>query len=329
MKDRLLEVANLRVAVGPPSERVLATRDVNFVLQPRQRLGIVGESGSGKTTTALAVIGLLPHDAAILAGSITYRGEQLLGLPERRLKEYRGREIAMVFQGASTALNPLIRVGDQISDVVQAYDRLSRRQAWHRAVGLLASMGLPHPERNARGYPHEYSGGMAQRALIAMALACRPQVLIADEPTTGLDPIVQAQVLDKIVEQVGEQGTSLILISHDIDVIRRACTGVVVMYAGQVMETGEADQALRRPQHPYSRALLRAAEPRDDGRFSFIPGRVPALEASFGGCAFYDRCWLAEQLDRPAKCVEQQPNLQTGPSGSLVACHFVGAERDA
>lgn len=322
MTAPLIEVTDLRVTFGPPGSRVLATRGVSLSLLPGRRLGIVGESGSGKSTTALAIIGLLPPEAQIEAGSVLYQGRPLLGLTEAQLRPMRGREIAMVFQDAPTALNPLIRVGDQISDVIRAHERVSKTEARERAVELLRAMGLADPVRNARGYPHEYSGGMAQRALIAMALACRPRVLIADEPTTGLDPIVQAQVLDKIVEQVADHGMSLILISHDIDVIRRVCTDVIVMYAGEVMERGALDRVLREPEHPYTRALLDAEEPREDGRFSFIPGQVPALTEAFPGCAFSDRCPLRAELGDPAVCVERMPPLTVSPTGSAVACHF-------
>ncbi len=326
MTPSLLDVADLRVTFGSSGHRVLAVAGATFSLQPGQRLGIVGESGSGKSTTALAIVGLLPRAALVAAGSIRYRHEQLLGLPEPRLRAFRGREIAMVFQNASTALNPLIRVGDQISDVARAHEHLPGGQAHERAVELLSAMGLPDPARNARGYAHEYSGGMAQRALIAMALACRPRVLIADEPTTGLDPIIQAQVLDKIVERVAEQDMSLILISHDIDVIHHACTDVVVMYAGQVMEAGDRGRVLREPQHPYTQALVGAADPPDYGSFPFIPGRVPALNDTFAGCSFFDRCQLRARLGNPQRCVDQQPRLHPSPSGSQVACHFVSTD---
>jgi oligopeptide/dipeptide ABC transporter ATP-binding protein len=321
--EALLRVDGLCVSFGAEGQRSLATRDVGFELSSGERLGIVGESGSGKSTTALAIVGLLPRTAMVEQGSVVYNGQELVGLAERQLRAYRGREIAMVFQNASTALNPLIRVGDQIADVVESQQRMPKRRAHEHAVELLTEMGIVDASRNARSYPHEYSGGMAQRALIAMALACRPRVLLADEPTTGLDPIVQAQVLDKIVERVVEQQMSLIVISHDIDVIWRTCTHAVVLYAGQVMEAGPCQQVLRHPQHPYTRALLDAEEPGEDGRFSFIPGRVPSLTREFSGCAFYDRCQLRASLGDPVICVTNRPPETAHGGGSRVACHFV------
>lgn len=329
MSAPVLSVDRLRVGIRADRQQILATRDVTFTLGEGHRLGIVGESGSGKSTTALAIVGLLPRNADVVSGSIRYRGKELVGLREEERRRMRGRHIAMVFQSAATALNPLIRVGQQIADVARTHQGLARGDAWRAAVDTLTAMGIADPARNARAYPHQYSGGMAQRALIGMALASQPEVLVADEPTTGLDPIVQAQVLDKIVEQVERRATSLILISHDIDVIRRACTDVVVMYGGQIMETGPTRTVLSAPQHPYTQALLGAAEPRDDGRFSFIPGRVPTLDANFNGCAFFDRCALSERLGRPSICVEQLPAPRPSSTGSQCGCHFVGDGRAA
>ena len=323
--EALLRVSHLRVGFGTRERGSLAARDVSFELAAGERLGIVGESGSGKSTTALAIVGLLPRSATVEKGSVIYDGHELIGLGERRRRMYRGRAIAMVFQDASTALNPLIRVGDQVADVIAAHEQISKSNARMQAIDLLAEMGIADASRNSRGYPHEYSGGMAQRALIAMALACRPRVLLADEPTTGLDPIVQAQVLDKIVERVSEQAMSLIVISHDIDVILRTCTHVVVLYAGQVMEAGPCQQVLHRPQHPYTRALLAAGEPGDDGRFSFIPGRVPTLTRAFAGCTFYDRCQLRASLGNPIVCETERPPERTDGSGVRVACHFASS----
>ncbi len=233
----LLVVDGLEVTVGPPEARVLATRGVSFGVEEGTRLGIVGESGSGKSTTALAILGLLGKDGTVSHGSIRYQDQELVGLSEDGYRRLRGAEIAMVFQSATSALNPLIRVGDQIADVVREHEDVSKAAAAERAVETLRSMGLSDPARNARAYPHQFSGGMAQRALLGMALACRPRVLVADEPTTGLDPVIQEQVLDRVVDQVGAHGSSLIVISHDISVIAHAATHVAVMYAGAVVET--------------------------------------------------------------------------------------------
>jgi oligopeptide/dipeptide ABC transporter ATP-binding protein len=310
------------VAVGPVERRSLAVHDITLVVEPGMRLGVVGESGSGKSTTALAVMGLLPRGAAITSGSIRYRGEQLVGMPESRYRALRGSEMAVVFQNAGASLNPLIRVGDQIADVVREHTGATKGQASARAVETLRAMGLGDPERNARGYPHQYSGGMAQRALLGMALACRPRLLIADEPTTGLDPVVQAQVIDRVVEQVQGQGSSLIVISHDLAVISRAATHIVVMYAGGVVEQGPRDVVLADPAHPYTRALLGAAGVGQDGRFSFIPGRVPVLGADSVGCDFRDRCPLRSALGEPPLCETERPALRAVGADHSTACHF-------
>jgi oligopeptide/dipeptide ABC transporter ATP-binding protein len=230
----------------------------------------------------------------------------------------------MVFQSASAALNPLIRVGDQIADVVQEHERTSKAEAQRRAVEMLRAMGLSDPERNARAYPHQYSGGMAQRALLAMALACRPRVLLADEPTTGLDPVIAEQVLARVVEHVEEQTASLVLISHDIAVIAYASTHVAVMYAGSVVEAGPKHQVLASPSHPYTQALLGATGLGEDGRFAYIPGRVPTVTPGYEGCAYRDRCSLRSRLGDPTECVTSSPPLRrTGPD-QAAACHFVG-----
>jgi peptide/nickel transport system ATP-binding protein len=324
MTDNLLEVDGLRVTVGRVERGVLAVRDVNLAVEHGMRLGIVGESGSGKSTTALAVMGLLPKGAAVTGGSIRYRGEQLVGLPEERYRSLRGREMAIVFQNAGPSLKPLLRVGDQIADVVEEHTGATKTEAHARAVEMLAIMGLSDPERNARGYPHQFSGGMAQRALLGMALACRPRLLIADEPTTGLDPVVQAQVIDGIVEQIRTQGSSLLIISHDLGVISRAATHVVVVYAGAVVEHGPRDAVLHAPAHPYTRALVDAAGLKGDGRFSFIPGRVPVLGPDAVGCDFRDRCALRAALDDPSVCEVDRPPLRHVDPDHAAACHFVG-----
>jgi oligopeptide/dipeptide ABC transporter ATP-binding protein len=322
--DPLLVVEDLEVTVGPPEARVLATRDVSFELEQGMRLGIVGESGSGKSTTALAIMGLLGRDAAVTAGSIRYRGQELVGASEAVYRPLRGAEIAMVFQSANAALNPLIRVGDQIADVVQEHEGVSRADAHARAVEMLRAMGLSDPARNARAYPHQYSGGMAQRALLAMALASRPRVLLADEPTTGLDPVIAEQVLERVVEHVEGQSASLVLISHDIAVIAYASTHVAVMYAGSVMETGPKERVLASPSHPYTQALLGATVIGPDGRFAYIPGRVPTITPGYTGCSYRDRCALRASLGNPGLCATASPPMRTTGPDQAAACHFVG-----
>jgi peptide/nickel transport system ATP-binding protein len=325
MTDPLLTVTDLEVTVGPPDARVLATRDVNFTLEDGMRLGIVGESGSGKSTTALALMGLLGKDGSVTSGSIHYQGRDLVGLSDEDYRALRGAEIAMVFQSASAALNPLIRVGDQIADVVREHEGVSKAAGGERAVETLRAMGLSDPARNARAYPHQFSGGMAQRALLGRALACHPRVLVADEPTTGLDPVIQEQVLDRVVEQVEVQGSSLIVISHDIAVIAHSATHIAVMYAGSIVELGPKERVLGTPSHPYTRALMGATGIGEDGRFAFIPGRVPTIRPGFEGCAFRGRCALWTALGEPDECASQRPRSREAGTGHQAACHFVDA----
>jgi oligopeptide/dipeptide ABC transporter ATP-binding protein len=302
----------------------MAVRDITLSVESGMRLGVVGESGSGKSTTALAVMGLLPKGSTITSGSIVYRGQELVGLDDERYRALRGSELAIVFQNAGASLNPLIRVGDQIADVVREHTGATKAQAQARAVEVLGAMGIGDPERNARSYPHQYSGGMAQRALLGMALACRPRLLIADEPTTGLDPVVQVHVIDLIVEQIRGEGSSLMIISHDLAVISRAATHVVVMYSGGVVEHGPRDIVLGEPAHPYTRALLGAVGVGSDGRFSFIPGRVPVLGSDSVGCDFRDRCPLRAALGDPGICEVERPTLRAVGPDHAAACHFVG-----
>jgi oligopeptide/dipeptide ABC transporter ATP-binding protein len=327
----LLTVESLRIELRVQKRTVVATRDVSFRIRSGDRLGIVGESGSGKSMTALALVRLLPNIAHIVRGSIRYDDStpvDLVSASEAQMERLRGRSMAIVFQNALGALNPLVRVGDQIADVLQRHQGLARSVAHGRAVDLLASMGIQDPARNARMYPHQYSGGMAQRALIALALACRPRLLIADEPTTGLDPIVQAEVLDLLIHRIEESGASLIFISHDISLVSRTCTEVVVMYAGQVMESGPVAQVLSSPRHPYTRALVDSLLSERGARFPFIPGRVPVLGPEFTGCTFFDRCALAAGLGHPPRCVESRPALRSVGRDQEAACHFVEATGD-
>ncbi len=331
MSEVLLAVEGLRIELWVQQRKVVATRDVSFSLRSEGRLGVVGESGSGKSMTALAVLRLLPRIAHIVSGSIRYGVStpvDLVSASEQQMERLRGRDLAIVVQNAAAALNPLVRVGDQISDVLRRHQGLTQTAATRRAVDMLADMGIRDPQRNAKAYPHQYSGGMAQRALIAMALACRPRVLIADEPTTGLDSIVQAEVVDLMIRRVEELGASLIFISHDISLVSRACTEVVVMYAGQVMESGPVMQVLTKPSHPYTRALLASLRSERGTRFPFIPGRVPALGPEFRGCAFFDRCFLSAERGHPRECFDSRPALRPVDHDQEAACHFVGPAGD-
>lgn len=321
--DSLLCVEGLWVVIRSPTTRVAALRGASFTVEPGERVGIVGESGSGKSTLALSIIGLLSADAYVTAGTILYRGINLVGASPQIMATVRGIEIAVVFQNAATALNPLRRVGDQIADVLVIRLGLSRVAARAEAVSLLRSMGIT--SERAFNYPHQYSGGMAQRALIGMAIACSPALLIADEPTTGLDPLVQEQVLALILQTVQSLETSLLLISHDIETVARVCNRIVVMYAGEVLEVGPTSDVLDTPRSPYTRELVAASElqPGADGHVAHIPGRVPVLPADYPGCSFSGRCPLEEALGRPTRCKTDRPDLQPTGERHAAACHFL------
>ena len=318
MNDNLLlQVSDLQVEIGRPEKRVRAVRGAALAVPRGARLGVIGESGSGKTMTALATLRLLPATGAVTAGRILYDGRDLLRLSEAEMRRVRGEEISMVFQNAVASLNPLFPVGQQIADVYRYHEGASEEEARKKAVDMLDAMGIPDPVRRARAYPHQYSGGMAQRAMIAMALVCSPRLLIADEPTTGLDLTIQAQVLDLIKEHIQRSGASLILISHDIAVIAESCTDVAVMYAGEVLETGPLEDVLHKPFSPYTRALLKCFEARPGERLFFINGHVPDLRKDLAGCPFAPRCELVQDV-----CRREHPVLRTVRPRHVAACHL-------
>ncbi|WP_033220568.1 ABC transporter ATP-binding protein, partial [Kitasatospora phosalacinea] len=299
-----------------------AVRGVDLDLHRGETLGLVGESGSGKSVTALAVLGLLPGTART-GGSVRLDGRELLGLPARRLAEVRGRRIAMVFQDPLSAFTPVHRIGDQIAEAVRVHQDVGRAAARKRAADLLDLVGIPDPARALDAFPHEFSGGMRQRAMIAMAVANDPDVLLADEPTTALDVTIQAQVLDVLRTAQRESGAALVLVSHDLGVIAGSADRVAVMYAGRIVETAPVDELFTAPRHPYTLGLL-GAVPRLDGRggpLVPIPGSPPATgEAPGPGCAFADRCPLAEDRCRTAEPPLTGPAGPGGPGAHLAAC---------
>ena len=311
-----LEVCDLAVDIGTDRGVVHAVRGVSFEVPAGSRLGVVGESGSGKSMTAYAILRVLPRTGRIVGGRVEVGGHELTGLTEKGMNGVRGRVISLVFQNAKAALNPVFPVGNQIATAYRAHFPASRRVARERAVDMLARMGIPNARQRASAYPHEFSGGMAQRVMIAMALICEPSILLADEPTTGLDLTIQAQVLDVIDARVDEFQTSLVMISHDLSVVRRMCTDVVVMYAGEIAESGPLAVVLSQPAHPYTQGLVAAYEAAD--RPVYIAGRVPSLTRVFKGCSFADRCPMAEQV-----CRERKPELRELAGGRRVACHLV------
>ena len=290
----VLEVTDLTVGFGSAAKRrSIPLQGIHLQVATGERMALVGESGSGKSLTAAAVLGLLPDGAEIIRGSIRLGGEELVGAPERRLRELRGRRMAIMFQNPRASLNPVLTVGGQIAEVIRVHGEVGRKESWTQAVDLLAEMGIPNAARRAKDYVHQYSGGMAQRAALAMALSCRPDLLIADEPTTGLDATLQQQVLELVVERVVLRDASLLLITHDIAVARSHCEATTVMYAGRVMESGPTASVTADPRNPYTGALLKAFGTVEGRRMYAIGGVVPTLTGELGECGFADRCPLA------------------------------------
>lgn len=316
MKTPILTLNEVEVAFG--SAKIL--RGVSLDLYPGETLGVVGESGCGKSMTGFAVMGMLPKPGKVTHGSITLEGRELTTLTSREWLDVRGDQIALVMQDPFTSLNPMMRVGEQIAEALRLHQKMSRHDAHHRAVELLAQVGVPVPESSARKYPHQMSGGQRQRVVIAIAFACRPKVLIADEPTTALDVTLQAQILRLIRELQERDGTAVMLISHDIGVIGAMASRVAVFYAGRVVEIGEATQVLRDPRHPYTQALLNAMPTAGKKVLTSLPGQPPDLTTLGGGCAFAERC--------PVRCerADEDPHLVPIPEGQdhQAACWRIG-----
>jgi len=309
----LLEIRNLRSSIRTPDGTASALDGVDLTIKEGESVGLVGESGSGKSVLALSVLGLLPEPGGTIkdGSSIRFRGEELVGAPGKRLRAVRGGGIAMVFQEPMTALNPVLKVGSQIRESLLSHRALSRREARAEAGRLLSEVGIPAPEDALDSYPHQLSGGMRQRAMIAMALAGEPSLLIADEPTTALDVTTQVQVLDLLKDIQERRGMALLLISHDPRVVSRACNRVVVLYAGRVIEVGSMRDVLRDPLHPYSAGLLdsRLSLRRRRRELTPIPGEVPDATRWPPGCRFHPRC--PQVMGR---CRTEEPPLFQGPN---------------
>ena len=313
MTEPVLSVRDLHVSFPTPDGLVQAVRGVSFDIAQHELLGIVGESGSGKSVTFLAVMGLLPK-RAIVTGSIRIGGQELVGESPDEVRKVRGKRVAMIFQDPLTALNPVHRVGAQVVEMILAHQKISKDEAAAKAVELLDLVGIPQPETRARQYPHEFSGGMRQRAVIAIAIANSPEILIADEPTTALDTTVQAQILDVIQQVQHELGAAVAFITHDLGVVARVADRVQVMYAGRIAERGEAHDIFLRPTHPYTRGLLNSLPDADIERLIPIPGAPPNMLRPPSGCAFRIRCRYAAEV-----CAGTLPELV--PYGSVeTAC---------
>lgn len=322
--EPLLSVRDLRVSFDGPTGAVRAVNGVSLDVNRGDVVAVVGESGSGKTVSMLAIMGLLPAPhARVDEGLALWKGEDLLRMPEAGLRRIRGKEIAMIFQNPLSALNPVHRVGNQVAEVLRIHTETSRRAAAARAAELLDLVGVPDPARRARMYPHELSGGMRQRVMIAMAIACRPDLLIADEPTAALDVTVQAQVLDVLMDIKREIRSAIVLITHDLGVVAGVADRVYVMYAGRLVERGMTDEVFHATAHPYTHGLLQSV-PRIDAAGEHplpIPGAPPSLTRIPQGCPFHPRCGFRQDV-----CSRHEPALSAAASspGHESACHFAG-----
>ncbi|GGA43272.1 ABC transporter ATP-binding protein [Pelagibacterium lentulum] len=325
MSRALLKVENLSVDFGPVSNPIRVLNDVSFSVGRGQAVGLVGESGSGKSITSLSILRLVPEPPGhIAAGRVEFDGCDLLKLPRNKMPEIRGRDIAMIFQEPMSSLNPVMAIGDQIGEAIKLHRALDSSRRRERVIELLKLVGMPDPVSRLGSYPHQFSGGMRQRVMIAMALACDPKLLIADEPTTALDVTIQAQVLELMKKIRSEVNSSILLISHDLGVIADICDRVVVMYAGRVVEDGDVKSIFRTPKHPYTQGLLQAV-PRladDRERLYQIAGSVPAAGSIKQGCPFFARCSL-----RQNRCQEQMPPMFQFGSEHSAAC-WVTAEEE-
>jgi len=326
----LLDIDHLQVHFRTPTGINRAVDGVSFAIDQGQTLAVVGESGCGKSVTAMSILRLIPEPPGKIAGAIRFAGRNLLAASERDMRRIRGNDISMVFQEPMTSLNPVLTVGRQIGETLRLHQGLGRRAADDRAVEMLQLVGIPEPRRRAADYPHALSGGMRQRVMIAIALACSPKLLIADEPTTALDVTIQAQILDLMRDLKWRVGAAIMLITHDLGVVAEVAERVVVMYAGRKVEEAPVAELFRTPRHPYTRGLLGAVpklgssltEP--ESRLAEIPGVVPSLNPRVTGCVFAGRCAEATEL-----CQRLAPALETKAPGHVAACHYAAKSQVA
>jgi len=322
--NHLLEIKNLKTYFEVRGSTLKAVDDVSLSIELGETLGLVGESGCGKSVTAASIMGLLPMPPGKIAGGeILFEGKNLLSLPESKMKKIRGNKISMIFQEPMTSLNPVFPVGDQVAEVIQLHQKLSRRETRNKVIEMFRMVGIPASESRIADYPHQMSGGMRQRVVIAMALACNPKLMIADEPTTALDVTIQAQILDLMNKLKEEAGASILFITHDLGVIAEMAQKVTVMYAGKIMEEADVDTLFAEPKHPYTIGLMRSIPvlglKEKKRRLNTIPGVVPSLFKLSEGCLFNERC-----IDAWDKCRLFDPPIIDLGNGHMVRCHKYG-----
>ena len=326
MAEPLLEVRDLRVQFPTEDGVVKAVDGVSFSLEPGETLGVVGESGSGKSVSFLTVMGLIRAAQGDITGEVFFQGQDLLKLPADEMRSVRGKKISMIFQDPMTSLHPYYKVGTQISEAIRAHDSLSKREAHEQAVEMLRKVGIPRPDERANQYPHEFSGGMRQRAMIAMALSLNPDLLIADEPTTALDVTVQAQILDLIDRLKSEFNAAVVIVTHDLGVVAEHCDQIQVMYAGRIVETGTRHDIYYAAHHPYTWGLLQSIARMDQERTERlrpIEGLPPSLIFLPGGCAFHPRCPYV--FDR---CKTEEPELIPADGHHASRCHLLLEDKE-
>ena len=327
-KEKLLEVNHLRTSFFTPAGEVKSVDDVSYYIDREEIIGVVGESGSGKSVTQLSVMRLIANPGRILGGEIRFDGQDLLryGADSAEMRQVRGKQISMIFQEPMTSLNPVFTVGNQLTEIIRVHLKLSKKDAWKRAVEVLGAVGIPDPERRMRDYPFQMSGGMRQRVMIAMAISCNAKLIIADEPTTALDATIQAQVMELLVSLVKNNRTSLVVVTHNLGLIARYAQRIYVMYAGKIIESGTTEDILSKPRHPYTKGLLRSVPRLDTERSERlvpIEGMPPNLAQLPETCAFLPRCPYATDACRAAAI----PQLKrVGPKEHFAACHLTEEE---
>lgn len=321
----ILQVDHLKTQFSTNDGSVRAVNDVSFSVLPGESVGVVGESGSGKSQLFLSIMGLLADNGSA-TGSVKLEGQELIGLAPRQLNQYRGSRISMIFQDSMTSLNPYMRIDRQLTEVLIIHQRISAAAARQKAIEMLDRVGIPNPAERIDLYPHEFSGGMRQRVMIAMALLCEPAILIADEPTTALDVTIQAQIIDILVDIQSRLNTTIVTITHDLGVVAGLCDRVMVMYGGRIVEMGRVEEIFYDPKHPYTQGLLKSM-PRLDEQvqqlLQTIPGQPPNMQNLPTGCAFCERCDQAEQ-----RCETESPHLLWLDSHRAVACHRHSGKQD-